>query len=164
MPCWSDSYKLAFVKYNRTRKARCDSKVRRKARLSAAQSQSDQSVCDTDTDVPSINEPIPSVQVQSDNVECVVSGAPSEEASLSEVLYVTSGNRFEQLASALLCQMRELSNRGLHPPVQSQPVLGSGSQPIVAATDQEGLIYLTLFTQFPGSPRRLSQTKPPFIG
>ena len=82
---WSDSYRLAFLKYNRTLKARCDSKVRRKARLGAAQSQSDQSVCDTDTDVLSINEPIPSVQVQSDNVECVVSEAPSEEASLSDV-------------------------------------------------------------------------------
>ena len=50
----------------RTLKARRDSTVRCKARLGAAQSQSDQSVCDTDTDVPYINEPIPSVQVQSD--------------------------------------------------------------------------------------------------
>ena len=58
----------------RTLKARPDSTVRCKARLAAAQSQSDQSVCDTDTDVPSINEPIPSVQVQSDKVECGVRG------------------------------------------------------------------------------------------
>ena len=35
--------------------------------------------------------------------------------------------------------MRELSDRGLHPPVQNQPILGSGSQPIVAATDQLGV-------------------------
>ena len=76
---------MAFLKYNRTLKARRDSTVRRKARLGAAQSQSDKSVCDTDTDVPSINEPIPSVQVQSDKVECVVSEALSEEASLSDV-------------------------------------------------------------------------------
>ena len=58
----------------RTLKARCDSTVRCKARLASAQSQSDQSVCDADTDVPSINEPIPSVQVQSDKVECGVRG------------------------------------------------------------------------------------------
>ena len=58
----------------RTLKARRDSTVRCKARLASAQSQSDQSVCDTDTDVPSINEPIPSVQVQSDKVECGVRG------------------------------------------------------------------------------------------
>ena len=113
--------------------------VIRKTRHSAAQSQSDQSVYDTDIEVPSIDEPIPSVQVQSDKVESVVSEAPSAEASLSDFLYVTPGDRFEQLASTLLSQMRELSDRGLHPPVQSQPVLGSGSQPIVAATDQLGV-------------------------
>ena len=71
--------------------------------------------------------------------ECVVSEEPSAEASLSEVLYVTSGDRFEQLASSLLSQMRELSDRGLHPPVQSHPILGSGSRPIVAATDHLGV-------------------------
>ena len=65
---WTDSYQLAFVKYNCTLKAKRDSKERRKARRSAAQSQSDQSVYDTDTEVPSIDEPIPSVQVQSDKV------------------------------------------------------------------------------------------------
>ena len=91
------------------------------------------------TEVASIDEPIPSIQVQSDKVESVVSEAPSVEASLSDFLYVTPGDRFEQLASTLLSQMRELSDRGLHPPVQSQPVLGSGSQPIVAATDQLGV-------------------------
>ena len=52
-----------------TLKTRRDSTMRCKARLASAQFQSDQSVCDTDTDVPSLNEPIPSVQVQSDKVE-----------------------------------------------------------------------------------------------
>ena len=78
---WTDSYRLAFVKYNRTLKAKRDSKERRKARRSAAQSQSDQSVYDTDIEVPSIDEPIPSVQVQSDKVESVVS-APLEGINL----------------------------------------------------------------------------------
>ena len=59
---WSDTYHSAFVKYNRTLKAKRDSKGRRKARLSAAQSPSDQSACDTDTEVPSIDEPLPSVR------------------------------------------------------------------------------------------------------
>ena len=144
---WPDSYRLAFVKYNRTLKAKRDSKVRRKARQSAAQSQSDQSVYDTDTEVPSIDEPVPSVQVQSDKVESVVSEAPSAEANLSNFLYVTPGNRFEQLASTLLSKFQELSDRGLNPPVQSQSVLVSGSQPsldrpstsFVAATDQLGV-------------------------
>ena len=57
--------------------------MRRKARHSATQSRSVQSVYDTDTDVPSFNELIPSVPVQTDRVESVVSEAPSEEASLS---------------------------------------------------------------------------------
>ena len=115
---WSDTYRSAFVKYNRTLKAKRDYKGRRKARPSgAAQSPSDQSVYDTDTEVPSLDEPLPSVQVQSDNVECVVSEAPSTEAGLSDILYVTSGDRFEQLASSLLSKMSELqSDRGRHPP------------------------------------------------
>ena len=58
----------------RTLKARRDSTMWCKARLATAQFQSDQSVCDTDTDVPSFNEPIPSVQVQGDKVECGVRG------------------------------------------------------------------------------------------
>ena len=111
-------------------------------RVGAAQSSSDQSVYDTDTEVPSIDEPLPSVQVQSDNVEFVVSEASSAEASLSDILYVTSGDRFEQLASSLLSQMRELSDRGLHPPVQSHSILGSSSRPIVAATDYFGVSAL----------------------
>ena len=52
---------------------------------------------------------------------------------------MTPGDRFEQLASSLLSQMHELSDRGLHPPVQSHPILGSGSRPIVAATDHLGV-------------------------
>ena len=99
---WSDTKRSAFVKYNRTLKAKRDYKDRRRARLSgAAQSPSDQSVYDTDTEVPSLDEPLPSVQVQSDFVECVVSQecvvseAPSTEAGPSDILYVTSGDRFE---------------------------------------------------------------------
>ena len=48
----------------RTLKARCDSTMRCKARLTATQSHSNQSVCVTDTDLPFINKLIPSVQVQ----------------------------------------------------------------------------------------------------
>ena len=118
----SDTYSSAFVKYNRTLKAKRDSKGRRKARLSAGQSPSNQPVYNADTEVPSLDEPLLSVQVQSDNVECVVSQesvvseAPSAEAILSDVLYDTSGDRFEQHASSLLSQMHELSDRGALPP------------------------------------------------
>ena len=50
----------------RTLKARLDSTMRCMPRLTATQSHSHQSVCVTDTDLPSINDLIPSVQVQSD--------------------------------------------------------------------------------------------------
>ena len=51
----------------RTLKARCDLTMRCMAMLTASQSHSNQSVCVTDTDLPSFNELIPSVQVQSDS-------------------------------------------------------------------------------------------------
>ena len=71
---------------------------------------------------------------------CVVSEAPSAEAGLLDILYVTSGDRFEQLASSLLSEMSELqSDRGRHPPVQSHSIVDGGSQPIVAATDYLGV-------------------------
>ena len=56
---WSDTKHSAFVKYNRNLKAKRDYKGRRKARLlGAAQSPSDQSVYDTDTEVPSLDDTI----------------------------------------------------------------------------------------------------------
>ena len=147
---WPDTKHVAFVKYNRTLKAKRDYKARRKARLSAARS-SDWSVYDTDTDVPSIDEP--SVPVKDANLycvgsqesvvsqECVVSESGGlSEAGPSEVLYVTSGDSLEQLASCLLSKMNELqSDRGRLPPVQSHSIVGSGSRPIVAATDYLGV-------------------------
>ena len=54
----------------RTLKARRDSTMRYKARLTATQSHSDQSVCVTDTDLPFINKLIPSVEVQMINRVC----------------------------------------------------------------------------------------------
>ena len=111
------------MKYNRNLKAKRDYKGRRKARLlGAAQSPSDQSVYDTDTDVPSLDDPLPSVQVQSVNLdcvvsqECVVSEVPSTQAGPSDILFVTSGDCFEQLASSLLSKMSELQSDGASPP------------------------------------------------
>ena len=45
--------------------------------------------------------------------------------------------------------MRELYYRGLHPPVQASQFLGSGSQPIFAATDQLGVSAPPLGGQLP---------------
>ena len=113
---WSDSYRLAFVEYDRTLKARRDSKVRRKARLSAAQSRSDQSVYDTDREVPSINEPLPSVQVHSDKVKSVVSEAPSAEASLSGFSYVIQVTVLNNLRPHCFLSFMNYLIGGLTPP------------------------------------------------
>ena len=66
---WPISKRQVFVKYNRGLKARRDSKRKRKARLSGAAQSSDQSVYDTDTDVPYLDEP--SVPVQAIDFDCV---------------------------------------------------------------------------------------------
>ena len=66
---WPISKWQVFVKYNRGLKARRDSKRKRKARLSGAAQSSDQSVYDTDTDVPYLDEP--SVPVQAIDFDCV---------------------------------------------------------------------------------------------
>ena len=102
---WPVSKRKGFVNYNRGLKARRDSKNKRKARLSGAAHSSDHSVYDTDTDVPFLDEP--SVPVQSVDLEsvvsqeCVVSEAPSTEVAPSDVLYVSSGDGLEKLASSL---------------------------------------------------------------
>ena len=131
---WPDSKRAAFVKYNRTLKAERDYKARRKARLSGAARSSDQSVYDTDTDVPSIDEPsVPVKDVNLDSVvsqECVVSQefVVSESGGLSgvgpsEILYVTSGDSLEQLASSILSKMNELqSDRGRLPQYRVIPL------------------------------------------
>ena len=92
-----------------------------------------------------------------------MSEASSEEASLSDVFYIlTSGDRFVQLTSALFYQMRGLYNRGLHPPQsKANQFLGSGSQPIIAATDQ--LFYLTIHPVSRLSTAPVSD-ETPFIG
>ena len=133
---WPLSKRKVFVNYNRSLKARRDSKKRR-ARLSGAAHSSDQSVYDTDTDVPLVDEP--SVPVQ--NVQ-LVSEAPSAEVAQSDVLYLSSGDGLEKLASSLFSKFSEYqSERGRPPPppVQSHSVVGSVSQPSVAETEFVGV-------------------------
>ena len=75
---WPLSKRKVFVNYNRGLKTRHEYK-KRKARLSSAARSSDQSVYDTDADVP-LDEPsvpVPNVQLESvGSQECVVSEAP----------------------------------------------------------------------------------------
>ena len=82
----------------------------RSARLSGAAHSSDQSVYDTDTDVPLDEPSVPVQNVQLESVgsqeclvsqECVVSEAPSTEVAQSDVLLLSSGDGLEKLASSL---------------------------------------------------------------
>ena len=174
---WPVSKRKVFVNYNRGLKARRDSKSRRKARLSGTTRSSDQSAYDTDTDVPLVDKhsvPIQSIELESVvSQDCVVSesGGPSE-AGPSEVFYVSSGDGFEKLASSLFSKFSEFqSDRGRPPQhrvIHLWVVLISllllipkfwGSLPPL-----RGFIYLTLSTQFSGSPGRLCLTKPLIIG
>ena len=131
---WPGTKRAAFVKYNRTLKAKRDYKARRRARLSGAARSSDQSVYDTDTDVPSIDEP--SVPVKDVNLDCVGSqecvdsqefvvseSGGLSEAGPSEVFYVTSGDSLEQLASSIVSKINELqSDRGVSPQYRVIPL------------------------------------------
>ena len=92
---WPDTKRAAFVKYNRTLKAR------RKAMLSAARS-SDQSVYDTDTDVPSIDEP--SVPVKDANLGCV----SSQERVVSQECVVSESGGFSEAGPSEVFMLRQV--------------------------------------------------------
>ena len=105
---WPLPKRKMFVSYNRGLQTRREYK-KRKARLAGAAS-SDQSVCDTDTDVPLDEPSVPVQNVHLESVgsqqclvsqECVVSEAPSTEVAQSDVLLLSSGDGLEKLASSL---------------------------------------------------------------
>ena len=122
---WPSSKRKVFVSYNRSLQTRREYK-QRKARLSGAACSSDQSVYDTDTDVP-LDEPsvpVPNVQVESVvsqeclvSQECVVSEAPPTEVAQSDILLFSSGDGLEKLASSLFSKFSDYqSDRGRPPP------------------------------------------------
>ena len=155
---WPLSKRKVFVNYNRCLKTRREYK-KRKARLAGAARSSDQSVYDTDTDVPLDEPSVPVQNVQLESVgsqqclvsqECVVSEAPSTEVAQSAVLLLSSGDGLEKLASSLFSKFSNYqSERGRPPSVQSHSVVGSVIQPSVADTNFVGVsappqrVYLT---------------------
>ena len=102
---WPLPKRKVFVSYNRGLQTRREYK-KRKARLAGAALSSDQSVYDTDTDVPLDEPSVPVQNVQLESVgsqqclvsqECVVSEAPSTEVAQSDVLLLSSGDGLEKL-------------------------------------------------------------------
>ena len=126
---WCITKRKIFVNYNHKLRTKRESK-QRQARLASATS--DQSVCDTDTDVP-LDEPsvpVPDTQLDELNLgqeqcliseEVVVSAGPSTETATSELLLIPPGSDLDKLAFTVLARLSDLqSARGPQTPVQSQ--------------------------------------------
>ena len=119
---WPLQKRKVFVSYNNSLKTRREYK-QRKARLAGAAS--DQSVYDTDTDVPLDEPSVPMQNVHFDSVgqqqclvseEVVVSSAPSTEVA-QDVLLLSSGDGLDRLATSILSKLSDLqSARGRPPP------------------------------------------------
>ena len=127
--------------YNNSLRLKRESK-QRQLRLASTYA-SDQSVYDTDTDVP-INEP--SVPVQNVHVdrlnlgqqkclisdELVVSAGTSTETNTSNFLSLTTGEGIDKVVLSLLARITDLeATRGLQPPVQNQQITNENTQQAV---------------------------------
>ena len=119
---WPLPKRKVFVNYNHSLRARREYK-QRKARLAGAAS--DQSVYDTDTDVPLDEPSVPVQNVHFDSVgqqqclvseEVVVSSAPSTEVAQSDVLLLSSGDGLDKLAASIFSRLSDLQSARAPPP------------------------------------------------
>ena len=142
---WSLSRRQVFVDYNNSLRLKRESK-QRQLRLASAYA-SDQSVYDTDTDVP-INEPsVPVQNVHADRLnlgqqkclvsdELVVSAGTSVETNTSNFLSLTTGEGIDKVVLSLLARITDLeATRGLQPPVQNQQTTNENTQQAVISPD-----------------------------
>ena len=126
---WPVMKRKIFVNYNHKLRTKRESK-RRQARLASAAS--DQSVCDTDTDVPLEEPSVPVQDMHLDELnlgqeqcltseEVVVSAGTSTETNTSNLLLLPPGSDLDKLAFTVLSRLSHLqSARGPQTPVQSQ--------------------------------------------
>ena len=126
---WPVTKRKIFVNYNHKLRTKREYK-QRQARLASAAS--DQSVCDTDTDVP-LDEPsvpVPDMHLDELNLgqeqcliseDVVVSAGPSTETTTSNLLLLPPGSDLDKLAFTVLSRLSDLqSARGPQTPVQGQ--------------------------------------------
>ena len=138
---WPISKCQVFVDYSNSLRVKRESK-QRQLKLAAAYA-SDQSVYETDTDVP-VDEP--SVPVQNVHVdrlslgqqkclvseEIVVSAGPSTETETSGFLSLTTGEGIDKVVLSLLARITDLeATRGIQPPVQNQQITNENNQQAV---------------------------------
>ena len=137
---WPVTKCKVFVNYNNKLRTKREYK-QRQARLAGAAS--DQSVYETDTDVP-LDEPsvpVPNVHLDDLNLgqqqcliseEVVVSAGPSTETATSDLLLLPPGSDLDKLAFTVLSRLSDLqSARGPQTPVQSQSMPSGLSQQAV---------------------------------
>ena len=134
---WPITKRKVFVNYNNKLRTKREYK-QRQARLAGAAS--DQSVYETDTDVP-LDEPsvpVPNVHLDDLNLgqqqcliseEVVVSAGPSTETATSDLLLLPPGSDLDKLALTILSRLSDLqSARGPQTPVQSQSMTSGVSK------------------------------------
>ena len=137
---WPITKRKVFVNYNNKLRTKREYK-QRQARLAGAAS--DQSVYETDTDVP-LDEPsvpVPNVHLDDLNLgqqqcliseEVVVSAGPSTETATSDLLLLPPGSDLDKLALTILSRLSDLqSAREPQTPVQSQSMTSGLSQQAV---------------------------------
>ena len=138
---WPITKRKTFVHYNNKLRIKRESK-RRQTRL--ASTASDQSVCDTDTDVPLEEPSVPMQNIdlnESDlgqdqsltSEEVVVSAAVSAETDQTNFLLLPPGSDINKLAFTVLSKFNDLqSARGPQTPIQSQSMpAGLNQQAII---------------------------------
>ena len=126
---WPVTKRKIFVNYNHKLRTKREYK-QRQARLASATS--DQSVCDTDTDMPLDEPSVPLPDMHLDELDLgqeqclisedvVVSAGPSTETTTSNLLLLPPGSDLDKLAFTVLSRLSDLqSARGPQTPVQGQ--------------------------------------------
>ena len=137
---WPITKRKVFVNYNNKLCTKREYK-QRQARLAGAAL--DQSVYETDTDVPLDEPSVPVQNMHLDDLnlsqqqcliseEVVVSAGPSTETATSDLLLLPAGDSLDKLTLTILSRLSELqSARGPQTPVQSQSVASGISQQAV---------------------------------
>ena len=119
---WPLQKRRVFVNYNNSLRTKREYK-QRQARLAGASS--DQSVCDTDTDVPLDEPSVPVQNVHFDSLgqqqclvseEVVVSAGPSTEVAPSDVLLLPAGDSLDKLAASIFFRLSDLQSARPPPP------------------------------------------------
>ena len=134
---WPVTKRKLFVNYNQKLRSKRESK-RRQARLASAAS--DQSVCDTDTDVPLEEPSVPVQDIHLDELnigqqqcltseEVVISAGTSTDTDSTNLLVLPPGSDLDKLAFTVLSRLSDLQSvRAPQTTIQSQSMPAGLSQ------------------------------------